>query len=265
MRRRVLAVTALCALGVAAPAAGDGGPPQGGVQGWDGLARNGVRYVAVPTPGWTSVQVIKQNGGRLLKWMNVKGSWGIPIVTIDSPGDAMLRDNRTLILGEATAGPVLRKHSSFAFVDVRKLRVVRRIRLAGHFTFDAISPEARYLYLTEYFSPSDFALYRVRVYDLKAGRLLKKVVSDRSSWETGMRGWPISRVNRDGWAFTLYATGGRPFIHALDTRHAEAVCIDLPWKTEPKYMWNYRVRLDGDGHLVVRGRHGRVLLTVRKP
>jgi hypothetical protein len=34
-----------------------------------------------------------------------------------------------------------------------------------------------------------------------------------------MQGWPISRVHRAAWAFTLYGIGGRPFIHTLDTRH----------------------------------------------
>src|SRR6059036_469874 len=114
MRRRVLAVAAvgvICTLGAAGSAAGDGGPAQGSVQGWDGVARGGVRYVAVPTPGWTSLQVIARKGGRVIKFMNLKGSWGIPLVAFDGSGDALLRDDRTLVLGEATAGPVLRKRS----------------------------------------------------------------------------------------------------------------------------------------------------------
>src|SRR5216117_472013 len=130
MRRRVLAVAAvgvLCTLGAAGSAAGDGGPAQGAVQGWDGVARGGVRYVAVPTPGWTSLQVIARKGGRVLRWMNVKGSWGIPSVAQDAPAEALLRDDRTLVLGNATYGPTLRKHSSFLFADTYRMRVTHTI------------------------------------------------------------------------------------------------------------------------------------------
>jgi hypothetical protein len=266
MRKRVLAVVAasvVCTLAAAMSAAGDGGPAQGAVQGWDGIARGSVRYVAVPTVGWTSVQVINRRGGRVVRFMNVKGSWGIPLVAFHGGSDALLRDGRTLVLEEATAGPVLRKHSSFVFADVKKMNVVRTIQLAGHFAFDAVSPDARYLYVTEYISQQNLAEYRVRAVDLRSGRLLRKIVSDRSSWETTMVGMPISRVNRDGWAFTLYGgAGARPFIHALDTRHVEAVCIDLPWKHDPRLIYNYTLSWDVHGHLVVRGPHGRPLVTV---
>lgn len=265
MRRCVLALMAAGALLAAAPAAGDGGPPQNAVQGWDGATRGAFRYVAVPTPGWTSLQVIKRDGGRVVQWLNVKGNWGIPYVTPDAPGEALLRDDRTIVLGDATAsGLTLRKHSSFALVDTKQLRVVGKIELRGHFTFDAVSPDAHYLYLTEFVSPTDYTAYRVRAYDLRTGRLLRKIVSDRTSWQTTMSGWPISRVDRAGWAFTLYSTGGRPFIHALDTRHVAAECIELPWAREPKRMFDYRLGFDGDGRLVVRGPKGHTLVTITR-
>jgi hypothetical protein len=73
MRRSVLTLAAAAALVVAAPAAGDGGPPQNAVQGWDGATRGAFRYVAVPTPGWTSLQVIRRDGGRVLQWLNLEG------------------------------------------------------------------------------------------------------------------------------------------------------------------------------------------------
>ena len=263
MRRCVLALTAAAVLIAAAPAAGDGGPPQNAVQGWDGATRGAFRYVAVPTPGWTSLQVIKRDGGRVVQWLNLKGSWGIPYVTSDAPGAAVFRDDRTIALGDVTYGRTLRKHSSFLLVDTKRLSVVGKIELSGHFTFDAASPDGRYLYLTEFVSPTDYSAYRVRAYDLRAGRLLAKIVSDRRSWETTMQGWPVSRVGRHGWAFTLYATGGRPFVHALDTRHVAAECINLPWANEPQRFYDYRLGFDGDGHLVVRGRNGHTLVTIK--
>ena len=264
MRRYVLAALVAGALVAAAPAAGDGGPPQNAVQGWDGAARGSLRYVAVPTPGWTSLETIKRDGGRVMRWMNLKGDWGIPFVTVDAPAEALLQDDRTILLGNVTVGRTLRKHSAFLFVDTTRFRVVDKIQLAGHFVFDALSPDARYLYLTEYTSPQNFSEYRVRAYDLRTNRLLPKIVSDRRSWETTMQGWPVSRVDRNGWAFTLYATGSRPFIHALDTRHATAVCINLPWASEPRRIYDFRVRFDHDGNLVVRGPKGRALVTITR-
>jgi len=263
MRKCLSAFVAAAALVAAAPAAGDGGPPQNAMQGWDGATRGELRYVAVPTPGWTSLQVIRRQGGRVLQWLNLKGNWGIPSVTVDAPGEALVRDDRTIVLGDVAYGFRLRRHSSFMLVDTKQSSVVAKITLRGHFVFDALSPDARYLYLTEYVSPTNFNEYRVRAYDLRAGRLQRKIVSDRTSWETTMQGWPISRVNRGGWAFTLYATGGRPFIHALDTRHASAVCIELPWANEPQRMWDYRLGFS-DGDLVVRGPKGHTLFTVTR-
>jgi hypothetical protein len=264
MRRFLLALIVAGALVVTAPAAGDGGPPQNAVQGWDGAVSGAVRLVAIPSPGWTSLQVIKRRGGRVLRWLNLKGNWGIPSVAADAPAEALLRDGKTIVLGDVSYGMVLRKRSSFLFVDTDRMRVRRTLHLDGHFTFDAISPDARYLYLTEYVSPQNLAAYRVRAYDLHADRLLPKIVSDRSTWETTMQGWPISRVDRDGWAFTLYATGGRPFIHALDTRHASAVCINLPWAREPSRMWDYRLHFDERGQLFIRGQKGHTVFTVTR-
>jgi hypothetical protein len=265
MRTALAGIAVVAALAAAGAAAGDGGPPQGAVQGGDGLARGGVRYVAVPVAGWTSVQAVARAGGRLLRFMQIEGSWGIPYVTLDSPGEALLRDDRTLILGSANSGGmVLRKRSSFIFVDTWRMRVVRRIDLRGHMTFDAISPDGRYLYLTEFVSPQDFTEYRVRAYDLRRNRLLAKIVSDRVTWETSMHGWPVSRVRRNGWALTLYSTGGRPFIHALDTRHVEATCIFLPWAKEPRRIFDYRLGWDRAGRLIVRGANGHALYTASR-
>jgi len=87
-------------------------------------------------------------------------------------------------------------------------------------------------------------------------------VADRKSWETGMQGSPVSRTWKDGWAYTLYGGNARPFIHALNTRGVEAVCIDMPWKSSPQRVFDFRVRTDGDGHLVVRGPRGRALVVV---
>jgi hypothetical protein len=238
MARRLLATIAICtgcAVG-AANAGGAGGPGAGVQQGWDGLTNGVVRYVAVPAGNSTALQVIRRHDGRVLNFMSLNGAWGIPLVAFDGTTDGLMADGRTLLLGEATGGPGLRKHSTFAFVDMKKMKVVRKLRLPGHHVFDALSPDGRYLYFIQYVSAQDFNRYRVRAYDLRAGHLLTNPVVDKRESETAMQGAPISRVtSHDGsWAYTLYGGPDETFIHALDTLNAGAVCIDLPWKTQPK-------------------------------
>ena len=266
MAGRLLATIAIC-MGcamTAASAGGAGGPGAGVQQGWDGLAIGAVRYVAVPAAGSTTVQVIRRRDGRVLKFMSLKGAWGIPVVAFDGTTDGLMADGRTLLLGEPPTGPGLRRDSTFALVDIKKMRMVRKLRLPGHHVFDALSPDGRYLYFIQYVSAEDFNQYRVRAYDLRAGHLLTKPVVDKRESATAMQGAPISRVtSRDrSWAYTLYGGGHETFIHALDTLNAAAVCIDLPWKTQPKRLFDFRIRRAGDGRLIVRGPRGRTLAVV---
>jgi hypothetical protein len=264
MRTRILLALAVgvgCLLAVASGATGAG--PSPGLTS-EGLAQGNERYVALPAGASTSLEVIRRDGGRVLRFMTIKGSWGIPLVAYDGTAGGLLPDGRTLLLAQSIyTGDGFRKQTSFTFVDVRKMRRLGTITMPGPFAFDAVSPNGRYLYLIQYVSNEQPSLYRVRAYDRKAGRLLAKIVSDKRSWETSMEGMPITRAAADGWAYTLYgASAGRPFIHALDTRHVSAVCINLPWKTSPNGIFDYRLRTDGDGHLVVRGPHGRALIVV---
>ena len=266
MRRCVLTTLvfgAACALAGAGAAAGDGGPGPGVAFGWAGITHGNLRYVTVPTPSWTRVEAIERNGGKVWGMVNIKGSWGIPLVSYDGTTGGLLPDGRTLLLADANAGPYLRSQSGFTFVDIKKMRQLRRFWLKGDFSYDALSPDGRYLYLIEHTTAKDLTQYRVRAYDLQAQRLLPKIVADRRSWDTTMSGTAITRLSTDGWAYTLYGgSSSLPFIHALDTRHVSAVCINMPWKYQPQDIWNYRLRRDGDGHLVVRGPHGRALVTI---
>ena len=266
MAGRLLATMAIC-MGcamTAASAGGAGGPGAGVQQGWDGLAKGAVRYVAVPAVNSTTVQVIRRRDGRVLKFMSLKGAWGIPVVAFDGTADGLMADGRTLLLGEPLTGPRLRRNSTFALIDMKKMRVVRKLRLPGHYVFDALSPDGRYLYFIQYVSAEDFNQYRVRAYDLRAGHLLTKPVADKRESVTAMQGAAISRVrSRDrSWAYTLYGGPRETFIHALDTLNAAAVCIDLPWKTQPKRLFDFRIRRAGDGRLIVRGPRGRTLAVV---
>src|SRR6266571_2780980 len=123
MARRLLATIAICmgSAVAAASAGGAGGPSAGVQQGWDGLAIGAVRYVAVPVGDSTSVQVIRRRDGRVLQFMALKGPWGIPVVAYDGTAAGLMGDRRTLLLGEATTGPRLRKHRAFALVDMKRI------------------------------------------------------------------------------------------------------------------------------------------------
>jgi hypothetical protein len=252
-----------CAAAVQAVALG-AGPSPGVLQGQAGIARGDIRYVAVPGPLGTTVEAIQRRGGRVVKFKALPGSWGIPLVAYDGTAGGLSVDGRTLVLAEATGVFPGKKHTSFLVVDTKKLRIVETVLLKGSFSFDALSPDARRLYLIEHlWTTQSSPRYRVRAFDLRTQRLLPRVISDKRSWETDMQGMPVSRLAHDGWAYTLYgAVGPRPFIHALDLRRATAVCIDMPWKYQPDKVFDYRLRRDGDGHLVVRGPRGRALAVV---
>jgi hypothetical protein len=264
MRRRILIVVALAvACGIAATMASGAGPSPGFSPPSKGLASGNVRYLAVHSGSATSVQVVNRQGGGVLRELMLEGVWGIPLVAFDGTAEGLLADGHTLLLGQSLfSGQSLRKTTTFALVDVRKMKLSGKIRLRGAFSFDALSSDGRYLYLIEYVTADDPSLYRVRVYDLAKSKLLAKIVADRKSWETGMQGSPVSRTWKDGWAYTLYGGNARPFIHALNTRRVEAVCIDMPWKSSPQRVFDFRLRTDRDGHLVVRGPRGRALVVV---
>ena len=267
MRRRITLIVALAAgcLAVVAAAASGAGPGPGIDQGARGLTRGGERYLTFPVGSATAIAVVNRNGGTFRRSMSIAGTWGIPLVAFDGTTDGLLPDGRTIVLGQPvyTAHGGLRKQTSFTLIDVRKMRRVNTITLKGAYSFDALSPNGRYMYLIQYVSSEDPQEYRVRAYDLQNGRLLMKIVSDKRSWETTMHGSAITRTAADGWAYTLYGTGpAKPFIHALDTRHVAAVCIDLPWKTSPQHIVDYRLRIDGEGRLVVRGPRGRSLAVI---
>jgi hypothetical protein len=268
MRSRLLQIAGAAVLfgALAAPGASGGGGPNPGVrQGWDGVAAKDVRYVTLNAAGWTTLAKIERKGGRVLNYVNVKGTWGIPAVAYDGTTAGLTRDGRTLVLGEARTSLALRRVTSFSMFDTRQLRRGPTLHIRGDHSFDALSPDGRYLYLVEYVSQQDPSRYRVRAYDLRAGKLLSKAVIDKREWETVMQGSPMSRVSSaDGtWVYTLYDGAKYPFIHALNTRRVEAVCLDLPKSWKQIDVSGLRLRWTTEGRLAVRYQAGdRALATI---
>ena len=261
MRRRLLSLTAVglvCVTAAAATALGDGGPGPGVVQGWTGVTRGKIRYVAIATGTDTVVAAIRRHGGQVGRYTLIPGNFGVPQVTYDGTTDGLSRDGRTLVLGDVASSRQLRKTSSFAVVDTRRFVLRRIVRLQGDFTFDALSRDARMLYLVEHVTAQDYNRYRVRAYDLGAQRLLQKAVIDKRSWASVMQGWPLTRASTPNgrWVYTLYSGATHPFVHALDTANVNAVCIDLPRSWQHLDVGAMRLRLQRDGRLVVRHQSG---------
>jgi hypothetical protein len=102
--------------------------------------------------------------------------------------------------------------------------------LRGSFAVDAISPDGRWLYLTHYTTPTNVANYEVRAYDMTRQRLLPRPLVDPREPGEKMQGLAVTRaMSADGrWAYTLYGATTTPFVHALDTAHRRAFCVDVP-------------------------------------
>jgi hypothetical protein len=224
-----------------------------------------TRYVALPAGRDTVVAAVATGGGMVARSALLRGRLAVPVVAADGTVDGLSFDGRTLVLAQPAYGADLRARSRFAVVDTRSF-ARRTLELRGHFAFDALSRDGRRLYLIERLSARDARLYRVRTYDLVRGRLLERVVADKRTLQTAMRGLPVARAtSRDGrWAYTFYAGGAHPFVHALDTSRSEAVCLDVHGLRTAS-LWSVRLVVAGDGSRLLLRQRGRTLAVVRTP
>lgn len=249
MKRRLLSLSIAIAVAatLAAQARSDGGAATQGVNilGGGVLSPNGeTRYVAIPDADRTLVAQVLVRNGAVLRTLAVPGHYGVPFVADDGTVGGLSFDGRVLVL--ASWGQA----RSLAVVDVKRWRFGKTIRLPGRFSFDALSPKGRMLYLIQHVSLKDYTRYRVRAYDIAYDRLLGRTIVDRRSEGEQMAGSPVTRATGPGgtWAYTLYQRpNGASFIHALDTRHARAVCIDLPRKQTRGWIYRSFMRVSHDG------------------
>jgi hypothetical protein len=225
------ALAALVLVVPATPTAADGLPlpvedSPNGVVSHDRLNR----YLTVSLGGRTAVIAQRAKDGAVTSRTDLPGRFGVPLVAYDSTAGGVSANGRTLVLVRPRAG-FPRATTTFAVMATKPfVRLRRIIRLRGDFSYDALSPDGRSLFLINYISPGDPTKYRVRVYDLARNRLDPKPIVDPREPPDEMNGLPVTRVSSpDGrWAYTLYeGTGSHPFIHALDTRDRKAFCIDL--------------------------------------
>jgi hypothetical protein len=175
------------------------------------------------------VAAVARAGGKVLRSRALRARLTIPAVAYDGTPSGLSADGRTLVLIRPRLSFPQRR-TRLAVLDARTLRVRRTLDLRGDFSFDAVAPDGRALYLIQYVSPNDPTRYDVRAYDVAAGRLRPGAIVDPRERDEKMRGFPVTRATSpDGrWAYTLYDGGGHaPFVHALDTASGHARCIDL--------------------------------------
>jgi hypothetical protein len=262
MKRTLIVATILGAGWATAALSAGGGPSPGPTWGSPGVVdrTQSMRYVALPAGARnTLVAAVNTRGGNVVRWKYLRGSYGIPAVAWDWSTDGLARSGRRLVL---VTGPGPR-WTRFAVLDPRTLRVRSQFRLRGAWAFDALSPGGSLLYLVQ-FRGSAYAAnpsYAVRAYNLNTHRLYPDAIVDRREPDEKMTGQPMTRLQPGDWAYTLYSRQGRrPFVHALDTAHRRAFCVDLPWRNSARWINAVRMRVRG-GELLLQ-REGKVVARV---
>ncbi|MGB2875071.1 MAG: hypothetical protein WBB76_06295 [Gaiellaceae bacterium] len=257
--RRVLVLVAILGAAWVAVALADGGGPSPGLDFGNGIVAPGgkLRYSALSDGHATTLESVVVGTGRVQGVTYFKGSFGIPFVTFSGETGGLSRDGQDLVLATWSGFPSTR----FLLVDAHTFQIRGRVRLRGSWSFDAISPDGSLMYLIHYLgSPNQvYQRYEVRAFNWNTLTLYPGAIVDRREPDEKMTGVPWARTgNPSGWAYTLYSRRRKPaFVHALDTVHRRAFCVDLPFRHSENWMSTTRLRVRV-GTLEVR-RDGRTI------
>jgi hypothetical protein len=197
--------------------------------------RWGYVFTATPGPSSTVVRNTVIQPGYGGNGQTIDGRWAFATIGADPVPVGVSADGSTLVLVEADiahgAAGADRTTSRFAVLDayLTSRQAPRVIELAGAFDFDALSPDGSLLYVAQQIPGPLEGRYQVRVVETTTGRLRPDVIVDKRNVDEQMAGYPIDQERRaDGMVLTLYRGAEHPFVHALSTVDAWAVCIDLP-------------------------------------
>ena len=176
--------------------------------------------------------------------LRLDGTWRLPTIGLDTLPVGRSLDGSTIVLVEpadATPG-----RSRFAIVEHDRtsatggaavdapLHLAQVVDLRGDFEFDALSPNGRILYVVEHLDQAAGGHYQVRAIDVPSGVMRDAVIVDKTGIDEYMAGTPLAQLRRnDGFVLTLYRGPEHPFIHALSSTDAWAICIDLPATAAP--------------------------------
>jgi hypothetical protein len=264
MRRFALAVVLVLVLVPVSAAAGSG-PPQGAQLSGTGIVAGALRYVAlqggtnISGPS-TLVAQIRTADGAVARSVALEGRYGFARLGYQGGSEGLSADRSTLVLEETPYTRQGSAISSFVAFDASRLRLKQRIDLRGDFSYDALSPDGRYLFLIQHVPSADASHYVVRAYDRATSRLLPGRIADRTQRTWVMSGFAVSRATSgDGrWVYTLYQNpGGFPFVHALDTVTRTAHCVGFPFSGDQAALASMRLALrDGERTLALNSRSG---------
>jgi hypothetical protein len=252
---------------VASPATAAGKLPVLSTPSYSGVTNmtGDLLYATVQLERGTTVLRVETGSGKLDRSQYVGRSVGLPVVASDGSASGLSADGQTLVLMRPHMSP---RPDSTTFVVMDPLRLAEReeVTLDGFFSFDAISPDGRLIYLIRYTDPRDPTAYEVRTYDLEQGRLLPDPIVDPDEPQEAMTGWALTRaVSPDGrWAYTLYDSFRRDhpaFVHALDTEGATAQCIDLDSLSDSR-VWRVGLEPSSDGATLAVTDRGESVLSI---
>ena len=221
----------------------------------------------IPDPAWTQlVTVAAKDNSTVVRALDVPelggasqvidGAWRLPTLGADPTPVGVSGDGKTIVLvpDGAPAASGAAATSRFAILHRSLSGKPKFVTLDGSFGYDALSPDGAILYVVEHLPAPPVGHYQVRAIDTATGILRDGVVVDKVGLNEAMAGYPIAQSRQpDGMVFTLYRGPEHPFIHALDTVQAWAVCIDLPatGTDDATAALDWGLAATPDGHMLV--------------
>ncbi|HEX5149354.1 MAG TPA: hypothetical protein VFW02_09755 [Candidatus Limnocylindrales bacterium] len=206
----------------------------------------GTLVAATQADGATVVEDITVQPELPARDRSVPGNWRLPSIGDDALPVGVSADGSTVVLVEdGKAGEA----ATTRFAVLARGSAARILELPGSLEFDALSPDGSILYVVEHLPGPPDAHYQVRAVDLPSGLVRDAVIVDKRNLDESMGGWPITQARHgNGVAFTLYRGAEHPFVHALNTVEAWAVCLDLPeiGSDDPKAAGDWGLATHGD-------------------
>ncbi|HEY8823386.1 MAG TPA: hypothetical protein VIP07_00710 [Candidatus Limnocylindria bacterium] len=241
---------------------------------------DGSVYYALEGSSPTTLRWTDAKTDRPITQLTLPGAYAFASETGPAPTGFSPNGRWLVLVGDTGA------KSSFAIVDTSLVRLAAYAEVPGPFTYDAISDDGTSLYLIEKITPERARElpgvnatygYRVRVYDVPAGKMSETLVvdvklaaaTDANNAETRVDGimsgiYQSSVPSRDGrWNFSFYYNPARgPFIHVLHLDSRSAFCIlDLPivsGGSEKRLGWSLALTPSGKTLYAVNGPLGLV-------